>query len=284
MTAALMGIASTAPRARPIAVVMMSVDWITPSNPIQMSPNRCQAINQFGQRGRFAKHPAPKSAQRPLSILTAHAWSRARSSLHVNQHPLDRHRRRPLPRNRPADDGGPDPSQARARHRGYGPQPGAGARARGSAFALVPAPSVPFLRPNHDRRLREHRFHARYGHRARRRARRRSAHPSQRGGTGARPGSGVDDERCKGGGNRRGRSGNRRLEPVQADRAGDVRPQRDLDLWPVEGCARRRRAPAHPDRAASQLAVRDRAAAARPARRHADSCRLQPARGLFYAN
>src|SRR5205085_57669 len=72
--------------------------------------------------------------------------------------------------------------------------------------------------------------------------------------------------------------------PVQADRAGDVSPQRDLERWPVEGHARRRRAPAHPDRAASQLAVRDRAIAARQTRRYADSRHLNPARGMFYAN
>jgi len=51
MTAALMGIASTAPRARPIAVVMMSVDWIAPSNPIQMRPKRCQVTNHLDNAG-----------------------------------------------------------------------------------------------------------------------------------------------------------------------------------------------------------------------------------------
>ena len=51
MTAALMGMASTAPRPRPIAVVMMSVDWMAPSNPIQMKLKRRQVINHWDNAG-----------------------------------------------------------------------------------------------------------------------------------------------------------------------------------------------------------------------------------------
>jgi len=63
MTAALTGMASTAPRARPIEVVMMSVDWMAPSNPIQMRLKRCQAINHLDNAGarRTTLHQIPHS-------------------------------------------------------------------------------------------------------------------------------------------------------------------------------------------------------------------------------
>src|SRR6266851_250234 len=82
----------------------------------------------------------------------------------------------------------------------------------------------------------------------------------------------------------RGRPRHRRVGPAAADRAGDLRSQRDLGWRPLQGAARRRGSPSHPDRAQPHVVLRHRASAACQESRHANSRRLKPAPGPFYAN